>query len=291
MAPEQRNNQFSSDTDVTAIVAPWRVRANDRDELLRWFLEADLTSEASVARLLERTGRDFGGLCVWTLPNGTVRFWAPPGHAQDLREVRRRAASYEKRGQPVEILDSAMIPRGNEGPNASWALLEPASRSDFIAFYDRIRGYLREAERWFAEWEKGAPAAQARINVKLSTLLDDVRVDAALAPDEIALERPMRPDLRSVSLAGELALAMFQRMVRAREVVVCPSCGEIEIFPDMRHREICSKPECRAWYRAKWMRQKYAAEKARTANQRKAEAKKAAKITKARKGARKAVKK
>jgi len=87
--------------------------------------------------------------------------------------------------------------------------------------------------------------------VKLSTLLDDVRVDAALAPDEIALERPMRPDLRSVSLAGELALAMFQRMVRAREVVVCPSCGEIEIFPDMRHREICSKPECRAWLRSR----------------------------------------
>ena len=111
-----------------------------RDDFLRWFLATDLESDASVGQLLERTGRDFGGICVWVLPDRTVRLWAPPDRPHDMREVRRRAAIHEKRSEPVEILDSTMIPPGNEGPNAAWTLQEPVSRS-------RIHRLLRPHSR------------------------------------------------------------------------------------------------------------------------------------------------
>src|SRR5262249_39746512 len=77
------------------------------------------------------------------------------------------------------------------------------------------------------------------------------------------IEDPLRGEYHSLSLVGELALATFLRFVGAREVVTCPSCGELAFFADVRHREICNKPECRRWYRAKWARNDYAAQPAR----------------------------
>lgn len=285
MLPEQRKDQFRSDSWT----APWRVSAMERDELLRWFLRADLTSDESVARLRSLTGRDFGpGVSVWTLKDGQVWFWAP---ANQHAELKRRAALSAKKGSRVVIGDPEMIPPGQEDRYSPCVLQEPVSREVFVAFYDRVQGSLHKAERWLYAWHKNEASAQVQTGVQLFGFLDDVRVDAATTSDGFRMERPLRPELRSVSLVGELALAMFQRMIKAREVVLCPACGEIEAFPDVRHREICSKPECRAWYRAKWMRQKYATEKAAT--RRRGRGKTSAKVkalSETRKGARKAAK-
>ena len=105
----------------------------------------------------------------------------------------------------------------------------------------------------------------------LAGLLEDVRLDAAYQQVPWAVQRrpgipsaltygalvePLHAEHRSLSLAGELGLAMFMRLMGARESVIClsPACGRVEVFEDVRHRRICSLPECRAWYRRTWMR-------------------------------------
>ncbi len=144
----------------------------------------------------------------------------------------------------------------------------PCSVRDFVAFYAKVQSDLKQVETMHHDY------LQARRRVRdprawqfvlLSTYLEDVRLDIArrVRGPSVITEFPLRGEHRSLSLVGELALAMFLRLVGARESVLCPACGELEFFEDVRHRDICSKPECRRWYRAKWARADYAATRTR----------------------------
>jgi hypothetical protein len=83
--------------------------------------------------------------------------------------------------------------------------------------------------------------------------LDDVRLDVERQRGRPL--RPFRPGHRSLSLVGELALAVYERMLSARSVVVCRYCLRTELSPDTRPRFTCGREECQAAYRREWKQQ------------------------------------
>lgn len=186
-------------------------------------------------------------------------------------------AMYEREGLRVTVTEGLVPPgreRGRHQPRG------PVTVEKFIAYYRHVQQLLREAHHAHHAYlelrRRGShePALGAQFAI-VGEFLDDARLDAVYRQVAYrgrgtvwALEEPPRGDHRQLSLAATLATASFYRFIRARESVVCPACGELEFFTDLRHREICSKSECRRWYRTKWARTKYAVETAKRRRQR-----------------------
>jgi len=159
---------------------------------------------------------------------------------------------------------SQILP-GHE-PEGRHAIRDRLPRAKFVAYYAEVQDTLRFIRDEHAAYlrfvrdegvESGDPrSARARMGLQFVTLsryLEDVRLDVARMPRH-RLSRPLRPEHRSVSLVGELALAMFQRLLDARSTLVCQYCKQVALFADRRRRSICGREECRASYRTQWKR-------------------------------------
>jgi hypothetical protein len=278
VAHEQRNAVFSSAPIVPDWLAPWRVPTARRRALLDWFLGAEIGSTNSVARLRKLTGR-VATRGAWRLPDDRLWVWAEnPKDPVSAAHLRREQRAEQRMGREIVIGDPATIPPGLEEGRLAPAAREvngvvrsqPVTPEEFIRFYGDAQFDLNESRQRLYEYAKNRRILDQAIELPLFGFLADVRIGPVLVrrgpePWEWGVAGPPpRGELQSISLIGELALAMFQLWVEGRECVLCPSCGEIKFFPDVRNRVICDEPECRLWYRAKWTREQYAANKKTT---------------------------
>jgi hypothetical protein len=132
------------------------------------------------------------------------------------------------------------------------------SRSRLVAHFRKIQETLKRIqERFVKANETKSYSDRLRSSLSLNVLaemLGDVRFDFA-REDETDWprsfgRRPLRrmpPELESssTSLAGELALALSQRMVGAKKVGRCAVCGSAWIATDGRSRRIlCYDSDC-----------------------------------------------
>lgn len=237
-----------SSTVTGPAAAPWRIGPSGRNALLKWFLDADLGTDESIRRLRELTGRAglaFGG------PGDIV--WLPDPNAELRRE-------FTAAGHRVIV---GTIPPGHE--QGRHIVRGAASRKRFLAFYGSIQKTFQSIEAQHHKFLKSDPAWQVGAQFAiLAPFLDDARLAPAyrtqpwptrhLKATITVVDRPLRPEHMALSLVGELALAMFHRLMNARSSIVCRYCGRIELFNNVRRRSLCGSEECRAGYRREWKR-------------------------------------
>lgn len=234
---------------------------SQRDALLTWFLQADLEADESVARLRALTGRAAAeGFEAHQIGPVDGVWWvraADRAYAKELAAIQRRRGKEVIVAEPEAIGPSGESDRAeHRGPNSGG----PTTRADFVAEYVSVQWHLREVQRL------GARLAGHRRRRKLddsygmaffalARLLADVRLDIA-RDDSGRVRVPLEAANLSVSLVGELALAMFERLLEAKASVNCPYCKRVELFADARRRENCGREECRDAYRREWKRRK-----------------------------------
>lgn len=241
-----------SSTVTGPAAAPWRIGPSGRNALLKWFLNADLGTDESIRRLRELTGRAglaFGG------PGDIV--WLPDPNAELRRE-------FTAAGHRVIV---GTIPPGHE--QGRHIVRGAASRKRFLAFYRSIQKALHSVEAQHHKFLKSDPGSDpgSQLGAQFAILapfLDDARLGPAyrtqpwptrrLEATIAVVDRPLRPEHIALSLIGELALAIFHRLMNARSSIVCRYCGRIELFEDVRRRFLCGGEECRARYRREWKR-------------------------------------
>jgi len=143
-----------------------------------------------------------------------------------------------------------------------WKIAAPMSRSDFVRIYGDLQRYLREAKadwvRAMAEPDRGQRELfaynalnrfrQERGDVMLDVLRDDDD-GHVIWPKKEAKPVPVR---RSGSLAGELALALYDELLGAKDADLCPHCRRPWVSPlKKKGRVLCGRDECRkAWRQA-----------------------------------------
>lgn len=125
------------------------------------------------------------------------------------------------------------------------------------ADYVQLKRELWDAQRAHAREMSGPPHKRLGAGYAIvSGWTDDIRRDVQRHAVRVPMRRayasiydvPAKPTTRTLSLAGELALAMHEKLERAQSQVTCPYCGLVELFPDPRPRKICGRPECRRRY-------------------------------------------
>lgn len=229
---------------------PWRVGQQHRDELLVWFLNVELASDAAVTYLRKLTGRASRSE-GHRLSDGT--WWI---RAESVVAANEFASMHKRRGDTVIVAaPDAIGPSGerNDAQHRGPDVGGPTTRDAFVTYYATVRGHLLEVQRravLVGRTKARDPYGEAFF--VLAHLLADVRLDVEREYGRPS--RPLRPAQLSLSLVGELALAMFHRLINMRSSVVCPYCKSIETFSDRRPRRICSREACRRAYRNEWKR-------------------------------------
>ncbi len=230
-------------------VAPWR-RAGPKDQsrLLDWFLSADLSTDAAYQVLCVLTGR-----------------WRPDEWETeaDIQAALRRSLKYlgwSETGWQDLLSRPArrrrVVPTGTE--TGHFGSQRFTSRSGLIKHFRKVQETLKRIQERFVTAKKtDSHADRLRSSRSLNVLVDvlgDVRFDFAREDEtewpRVFGRRPLRRmplewESASTSLAGELALALSQRMLGAKKVGRCPVCGSAWISTDGRSRRIlCYNPDC-----------------------------------------------
>lgn len=242
-----------------AVPEPWRVGHGQRDRLLTWFQDADLASAMSVDTLKALTGRSalaFGG-GAWL--RGARWFWAKDDEA--LRMITDVIDDARERGERVVVGHVSAIHPGVE--KGRHMIKGPSSRQRFVTFYRDVQRRLWSAQKDHADEMKGPSIRRMGAGfVTLSRFTDDIRIDAPYREARSTtgratwsvLDLPGTPDFRTLTLVGELTLAMFLRLLHAKSSVICPYCERIALFDDPRKRVFCGRDVCRARYGHEWRR-------------------------------------
>ncbi len=224
---------------------PWQLADRRRDDLLTWFLGADLGTDAAVERLARLTGR----VAVWALVDGVQWIFSRAPEANRFRRALGR------RGESVRIADRGMLPPSPE--SGDFTIKGMTQQNDLASFYRAVQTQLRACVRLQAETlRKPTAAAKQRGEafIYLEPFLQDVRV--GVARDRLnRLRYPPAIAYRSDSLVGELGLALFYRMVDAKSSLHCPYCERVELFHDRYKRVTCGDGSCVAAYRRAWKRE------------------------------------
>ena len=222
------DSQHSMPTNlaVSSAVTPWVV--NDTEALLDRFLKADLSRHdaATWIRAL------IGGSVLGSREYG--RWTGRPDRTN--MELLRDYASAQKYFRTLiqlqgEVVSRAGASRDREELRAARRLLGRRLHR-LVDMLDDVRlDFVRET------WE-GGPAEH-----------DDLR-RLLIAFGRTSTRRiPLRLELISESLIGQLALAMAERLCGARQSGRCLICGEVWLSRDNRgHRKLCGKTTCAtAW--------------------------------------------
>lgn len=214
---------------ATLRAQPWEVGDAERPTLLAWFLNANLADDAAFEYLLEVTGRR-------------------PARSHSS-EARAAAAKLIERG----MSKADLVYPGRE--SGAWKVPVVVSRSNFVRIYSDLQGDLREA---LADWERAkneqileqrelfAALALGRIREERADVTPlEVERDPAtgevLWPTQSSNPKPAR---RSVSLAGELAIALYDEMLGAKKAGLCKVCLRPWLSPLRKDRQLCGRPEC-----------------------------------------------
>lgn len=230
-------------------MAPWRMpSASARDDMLAWFLAADLGTGESLKMLQVLTGRPLAAPWqVTQLRSGTS--WI---RAKDpaTRAWLRKAFSgvHVVEGRP------SSIPKG-VGETGRHVIPHPTTRRRFVDYYRAVRDRLLQAEEQRRAELQGDMAVQ-RIGFSFALLTDylsDASIDVARSPRGDVV-RPARPEQVSRSLVGELAVAMFFRLIGGKSLVVCRYCGTAKLVNDYRRRLTCGDERCIRDNEREWKR-------------------------------------
>lgn len=222
---------------------PWEVGDANRPALLRWFLDADLTSREEQELLVDLTAR-----------RGALSSDADRRLGQQL--IARGVAAKD------------VIYPGREW--GGWKIGEVVSRSDFARIYADLQRYLREARMDWVSAKKASGFIQlpdgSRIPERELLAMNaagrfrqeraDITLDWERDPDTGAIVWPQREETprqvrRTASLAGELALAMYDELSGAKRAGLCAQCGRPWFFKVRRKRRLCGDENCaKEWMRA-----------------------------------------
>lgn len=118
---------------------------------------------------------------------------------------------------------------------------------------ERSRGATREwheleARRYFADVDA---LARNLGEIELGLALESI--DDARSGRRLPLPRlPLTIDIRAASLDSQLALALLERLVGARQSGHCPYCGRWWAKADCYKRMTCGEPECDAKRKSEW---------------------------------------
>jgi hypothetical protein len=242
-------------------------------ELLDAFLDADLARDEALAVLKALTGRG-----AVALGRGVV--WLHP-------EAAELAESYRGDGARVVMTSKSAILTGQE-QRALWpgmrATDEPRhivrgrpSRRRFVDFYRNVQRDLSRAQTEHARDLKRPKHQRLGFAFPfLDKYTDDIRPAVArrvvtrpgrgARKTAIAVlsDPPLRREDRTLSLVGELALAMFEKIREAVSAWECPYCDRWELYRDPRERKKCNRTSCTARYGREW-RQSHPEDKAQVA--------------------------
>jgi hypothetical protein len=130
----------------------------------------------------------------------------------------------------------------------------PAQRARARTMYGRVQTDLRAAiDLRSGELKSRTDRRIGKSFALLIPYLADVTLE--VARNSLTLvELPEQPAYATRSLVGELALATFYKLLRAKSGRTCRYCHRIELFDDVRRRVTCRRPECIADYRSQWKR-------------------------------------
>jgi hypothetical protein len=220
----------------------------ERRILLSWFLRADLRSDEGINLL-----------CYFTRSR--------PAHRGRSRLVIPRHSLERGRHQaPNNTLKFLKYYEGIRWKlNAitdTWAIASSGLRrgSNPIEAIARLRGGLALLDSDLGKTQRLRTSVGARrhLEVRLNSaaqilfaLLSDSTPELERPDDNIAW--PVVPIERSTTFVGELARALYEELLRARNSGVCPVCGRAWISPEGRgRRRLCEREACQAdWRRRK----------------------------------------
>ncbi len=230
-------------------VAPWRYAGpRDQSRLLDWFLSADLSADVN-----------YQFLCVLTARRKPHEWRTEADFQTDLRGSLKDLGWSEAGWEDLLSRPARrrhVMPTGTE--TGRFGSQRFTSRSRLVAHFRTVQERLKRIqERFVKANETKSDTDRLRSSRSLNVLaemLGDVRFDF-VREDESKwprvfgrrLLRRMPPELESssTSLAGELAVALSQRMVGAKKVGRCAVCGSAWIATDGRSRRIlCYDSDC-----------------------------------------------
>jgi len=218
---------------------PWEVSESERPGLLQRFLDADLTDPANREWLIDLTGRRYA------IPSTASR-----------REAREIIAL----GVPKE---DVIYPGREQG---QWIVPKTVSAGDFLRIYGDLQRYLREARALWIGALNTADRGQRQLLAynalnRFRQERADATYDVERDPDTGAVVWPKRretptPVRRSTSLAGELALALYDELLGAKSTGLCAQCRQPWLAPRKapggrapKRRKLCDRPACAAAWR------------------------------------------
>lgn len=227
-------------------VAPWRCAGpRDQSRLLDWFLSADLSTDVA-----------YQVLCVLTGRRKPHEWKTEADIKAELLETLEALGAYRHDVVSWRARRRRVMPTGTE--TGRFGSQRFRSRSRLVAHFRKVQETLRRIQERFVkanETKSHTDRLHSSLSLNvLAEMLGDVRFDFA-REDETEWprafgRRPLRrmpPELESssMSLAGELAVALSQRMVGDGKVGRCGVCGSAWIAPDRKSRRIlCGNPDC-----------------------------------------------
>ncbi|MDQ3401501.1 MAG: hypothetical protein M3470_10905, partial [Chloroflexota bacterium] len=179
------------------------------------------------------------------------------GRDGELRgDGRSRALARELVARGVAEAD--VIYPGRE--RGAWKLDEPVARATFVRVYQDLQRYLRQAtDAWVrAKSERTRDQRETLAYLALDRFRQerrDVTIDVERDPETGAIPWPKRdvppaPVRRSTSLAGELALALYDELLSARSAGLCVQCRRPWVSRLRKpHRRLCGRDACEKTYR------------------------------------------
>lgn len=201
---------------------PWEVGEGHRADLLAWFLDADFDSAADFNRLINLTGRRWRAFAT-----------------------------------PASAAESDLVPPGTE--LGSWKVPDAAPRQTIVRVYGDLQRYLSEARAYWQRAKEAPNSEQRQLLAQLALerfrqeRADVTALEVERDPDTGAVSWPSkaqnpRPVRRASSLAGELAIALYDELMSAKTAGLCKNCGAPWLSPVRKRRQLCYREECaRKW--------------------------------------------
>lgn len=225
------------------VFSPWRMSdEHDRAALLQWFLNTDLRTEDAVRHLCRLTGR-VGPRPITSLssrarlPRGAER----GRHARAAASVPELIAAYRRLQTELRMVHriwagvtNGLRPGSDPVRTLVWLRGEAFLRSDLglSAHLDTSSG----ARRFLSMEVRSAVPLIFR-------LLEDRRYTLGDGTEPLRL--PLSPELATMSLAAELALALLHEFTEKRASGVCAVCGNAWLRADTRGRpKLCESDIC-----------------------------------------------